>query len=111
MGDTTAVKLSTREIQVWDMLQAGHRIIEIAGALDLSHSTVHTHIMRIRHKMGISMGGQRGLLIANNDNYKHKTQGVLEAIKQFLEKPTVVPMSDSWLSERQDLITTIEELL
>ena len=51
-------KLSEREHQVFSLIANGRTPGEIAAELDLSSSTVSTHLVRIREKLGLRTNGE-----------------------------------------------------
>ena len=57
MGETSAInrykKLSTREIEVLNMLSSGKRNKEIAEALDINEKTVSTYKTRLLTKLKV----------------------------------------------------------
>lgn len=57
-ASTEADALSTREVEVLDLLAKGHLIKEIADRLDISFGTVRTYIRRIYEKLHVHSRAQ-----------------------------------------------------
>jgi len=57
-GASEAGELSTREVEVLDLLAKGHLIKEIADRLDISFGTVRTYIRRIYEKLHVHSRAQ-----------------------------------------------------
>jgi DNA-binding NarL/FixJ family response regulator len=53
-----AENLAAREMEVLELLAKGYIYKEVADALHISYSTVHTHIERIYHKLHVRSRGQ-----------------------------------------------------
>lgn len=103
-------ELSCRERQVIDLVLQGKRPREIAVLLDVSESTVSTHMTRVRHKLGIPIPGQVGLLVGLVGFEREELKSVLRSAKSILDRAPQLD-SASWLSECQDIATCIEKVL
>lgn len=72
-SDNPIEKLSPREFEVFIQLARGHSVLQISEALNLSSSTVGTHLYKVKQKLRLSnqseitlLAMQHGLLDANN---------------------------------------------
>jgi two-component system invasion response regulator UvrY len=72
-SDNPIEKLSPREFEVFVQLARGHSVLQISEALNLSSSTVGTHLYKVKQKLRLSnqseitlLAMQHGLLDANN---------------------------------------------
>lgn len=103
-------ELSYRERQVIDLALQGKRPKEIADILHISGSTVGTHMDRIRHKKGILIPGQIGLIIGLVGYEREELKSALRSAKSLLDRAPQLD-SASWLMECQDIATCIERVL
>ena len=59
--------LTDREVEVLRLLARGQTMPQIAGALFISGSTVHTHVAHIYEKAGVSTRASAALFAMEND--------------------------------------------
>jgi DNA-binding NarL/FixJ family response regulator len=66
MNSSIYKDLTARELEVLRLLAAGHRNRAIAESLEVTISTVESHVHRILHKLGVASRVQAALWFARD---------------------------------------------
>lgn len=86
-NDAAIVQLTTRELDIYNLLLQNYSNKEIGKKLFISQPTVKSHVSSVLHKMGLH---NRTELLAN----KIKNKGIVEPVLNTLNNDELIPQSN-----------------